>query len=126
DDAVYCTPADIGTEKRPRKGWRLLVAIADVSHYVRPHDAIDEDAFERGTSVYFPRRVIPMLPHALSNGICSRNPDVDRLVLVCDMTIEAEGSKAGQVAAYQFYEGVIRSHARTTYDEVWSILQQPQ
>ena len=126
DDAVYCTPADIGTEKRPRKGWRLLVAIADVSHYVRPHDAIDEDAFERGTSVYFPRRVIPMLPHALSNGICSLNPDVDRLVLVCDMTIEAEGSKAGQVAAYQFYEGVIRSHARTTYDEVWSILQQPQ
>lgn len=125
DDAVFCAPAQLGTEKRPRKGWRLLVAIADVSHYVRPDTPIDRDAFERGTSVYFPRRVIPMLPEALSNGICSLNPDVDRLVLVCDMAIDATGAKAGQVTAYQFYEGVIRSHARTSYDEVWSILQQP-
>src|SRR5699024_8609566 len=126
DDAVFCAPAQLGTEKRPRKGWRLLVAIADVSHYVRPDTPIDRDAFERGTSVYFPRRVIPMLPEALSNGICSLNPDVDRLVLVCDMVIDAEGPKAGQVCAYQFYQAVIRSHARTTYSEVWSILQQPQ
>src|SRR5690554_4542857 len=124
DDAVYCTPFDAGTKQKPAMGWRLLVAIADVSHYVRPGDAIDTDAFERGTSVYFPRRVIPMLPEALSNGICSLNPDVDRLVLVCDMVITGQGAKAGQVKAYQFYEGVIRSHARTTYTEIWSILQQ--
>src|SRR5690554_2898115 len=126
DDAVFCTPFDAGTKQKPAMGWRLLVAIADVSHYVRPGDAIDTDAFERGTSVYFPRRVIPMLPEALSNGICSLNPDVDRLVLVCDMVITGQGAKAGQVKAYQFYEGVIRSHARTTYTEIWSILQQPQ
>src|SRR5690625_3299494 len=87
DDAVYCTPANIGTEKRRRKGWRLLVAIADVSHYVKPGSAIDRDALERGTSVYFPRRVIPMLPEALSTGICSLNPNEERLVMVCDMAI---------------------------------------
>lgn len=126
DDAVYCTPANIGTEKTPRKGWRLLVAIADVSHYVKPGTPIDENALERGTSVYFPRRVIPMLPEALSNGICSLNPDVDRLVLVCDMVIPTGGKRAGTVTAYQFYEAVIRSHARTTYDEIWSVIQQPQ
>src|SRR5690606_25655834 len=84
-----------------------------------------EDALDRGTSVYFPRRVIPMLPEVLSNGICSLNPDVDRLVLVCDMMIPAQGAKAGTVAAYQFYEAVIRSHARTTYTDIWAALQQP-
>ena len=125
DDAVYCEAVDLGTEKRRKPGWRLLVAIADVSHYVRPHDPLDDDALERGTSVYFPRRVIPMLPEALSNGICSLNPHVDRLVLVCDMVIAASGAKAGTVTAYQFYNAVIHSHARTTYTEVWSSLQQP-
>ena len=125
DDAVFCTPVELGTEKRKKPGWRLLVAIADVSHYVRPGDALDNDAIERGTSVYFPRRVIPMLPEALSNGICSLNPDVDRLVLVCDMVIAASGTKAGNITAYQFYDAVIHSHARTTYTDVWSALQQP-
>jgi ribonuclease R len=125
DDAVFCMPVDLGTEKRKKPGWRLLVAIADVSHYVQPGDALDEDALDRGTSVYFPRRVIPMLPEALSNGICSLNPDVDRLVLVCDMAITASGTKAGSITAYQFYEAVIHSHARTTYSDVWAALQQP-
>ncbi|NYT25620.1 ribonuclease R [Alcaligenaceae bacterium] len=125
DDAVFCMPVDLGTEKRRRAGWRLLVAIADVSHYVRPGDALDGDALERGTSVYFPRRVIPMLPEALSNGICSLNPDVDRLVLVCDMVIAGSGQKAGQITAYQFYDAVIHSHARCTYNQVWEALQQP-
>lgn len=125
DDAVFCTPVELGTEKRKKPGWRLLVAIADVSHYVRPGDALDTDAVERGTSVYFPRRVIPMLPEALSNGICSLNPDVDRLVLVCDMVIAANGAKAGNITAYQFYDAVIHSHARTTYTDVWAALQQP-
>ncbi|MGB6006774.1 ribonuclease R [Castellaniella sp.] len=126
DDAVFCTEADLGTAKRARPGWRLLVAIADVSHYVRPGTALDDDALDRGTSVYFPRRVIPMLPEALSNGICSLNPDVDRLVMVCDMMIPAGGAKAGTVAAYQFYEAVIHSHARTTYTDIWAALQQPK
>lgn len=125
DDAVFCMPVDLGTEKRKKPGWRLLVAIADVSHYVQPGDALDEDALDRGTSVYFPRRVIPMLPEALSNGICSLNPDADRLVLVCDMAITASGAKAGAITAYQFYEAVIHSHARTTYNDVWAALQQP-
>ncbi len=126
DDAVFCMPVNLGTEKRRRAGWRLLVAIADVSHYVRPGDAIDGDALERGTSVYFPRRVIPMLPEALSNGICSLNPDVDRLVLVCDMVIAGSGQKAGQITGYQFYDAVIHSHARCTYNQVWEALQQPK
>jgi len=125
DDAVFCMPVELGTDKRKRPSWRLLVAIADVSHYVRPGDALDEDALARGTSVYFPRRVIPMLPEALSNGICSLNPDVDRLVLVCDMVIAASGTKAGSITAYQFYDAVIHSHARTTYTDVWAALQQP-
>lgn len=125
DDAVFCMPVELGTEKRRRSGWRLLVAIADVSHYVKPGDALDENAIERGTSVYFPRRVIPMLPESLSNGICSLNPDVDRLVLVCDMVVTGSGSKAGTISAYQFYEAVIHSHARTTYSDVWAGLQQP-
>lgn len=125
DDAVFCTPVELGTEKRKRPGWRLLVAIADVTHYVKPGDALDEDAVDRGTSVYFPRRVIPMLPESLSNGICSLNPDADRLVLVCDMVIAATGAKAGSITAYQFYDAVIHSHARTTYTDVWEALQQP-
>ncbi|MER1966393.1 ribonuclease R [Castellaniella sp. GW247-6E4] len=125
DDAVFCMPTDLGSASRKRPGWRLLVAIADVSHYVRPGSGLDEDALDRGTSVYFPRRVIPMLPEALSNGICSLNPGADRLVMVCDMMIPAQGAKAGTVTAYQFYEAVIHSHARTTYTDIWGALQQP-
>ncbi|MBC3880184.1 ribonuclease R [Undibacterium sp. LX40W] len=114
DDAVYCTPVKVGREK----AYRLLVAIADVSHYVKPNDAIDEDALLRSTSVYFPRRVIPMLPEKLSNGLCSLNPNVDRLTLVCDMVISSEG----EVTAYQFYPAVMHSAARFTYTEVAAIL----
>lgn len=125
DDAVYCEPVELGTQSRKRPGWRLLVAIADVSHYVRDGDALDDDARERGTSVYFPRKVIPMLPEKLSNGLCSLNPHVDRLALVCDMVISASGAKSGTVVAYQFYNAVIHSHARTTYTQVWEALQQP-
>ncbi len=122
DDAVYCEPVELGNGTRSRRGWRLLVAIADVSHYVKPGEPLDDDALERATSVYFPRRVIPMLPESLSNGLCSLNPQVDRLVLVCDMVIPASGARAGQVTAYQFYNAVIHSHARTTYDQVWEVL----
>jgi ribonuclease R len=125
DDAVYCEYVELGTGARKRPGWRLIVAIADVSHYVTPGDALDQDAVERSTSVYFPRRVIPMLPEKLSNGLCSLNPEVDRLVLVCDMVIPASGAKAGTVQAYQFYNAVMYSHSRTTYNEVWGALQQP-
>ncbi|WP_284337092.1 ribonuclease R [Comamonas sp. NoAH] len=114
DDAVYCEPAKVGRGK----GWRLLVAIADVSHYVQNGNAIDVDAYDRATSVYFPRRVIPMLPEKLSNGLCSLNPDVDRLCMVCDMLVTAKG----EVHAYQFYPGVMHSHARFTYTEVAAIL----
>ncbi|MFO1196717.1 MAG: ribonuclease R [Burkholderiaceae bacterium] len=114
DDAVYCEP--IGDKRRG--GHRLIVAIADVGHYVRPSDAIDRDAALRSTSVYFPRRVIPMLPEKLSNGLCSLNPAVDRLVLVCDMIVTAKG----QLKAYQFFEAVMHSAARLTYDEVWGVL----
>jgi ribonuclease R len=117
DDAVYCEPARIGRAKAPN-GWRLVVAIADVSHYVKPDEALDADAYERATSVYFPRRVIPMLPEKLSNGLCSLNPHEDRLALVCDMLVTA----AGEVHAYQFYPGVICSHARLTYTEVAAAL----
>jgi len=101
-----------------RQGFRLLVAIADVSHYVQSGQALDLDAAERSTSVYFPRRVIPMLPEKLSNGLCSLNPQVDRLVLVCDMVIDG----SGRLRAYQFYEAVMHSAARLTYDEVWAML----
>jgi ribonuclease R len=114
DDAVYCEPAKVGRGK----GWRLLVAIADVSHYVQTGSAIDIDAYDRATSVYFPRRVIPMLPEKLSNGLCSLNPDVDRLCMVCDMVVTAKGD----VHAYQFYPAVMHSHARFTYTEVAAIL----
>jgi ribonuclease R len=110
DDAVYA--------RREGKGWRLWVAIADVSHYVRHGDALDREARTRGTSVYFPRRVIPMLPEKLSNGLCSLNPQVERLAMVCEMAI----TPRGEVARYEFYAGVIRSHARLTYTEVWQKL----
>jgi ribonuclease R len=116
DDAVYCEP--IGGRK---KGWRLIVAIADVSHYVKSGDALDIEAQSRSTSVYFPRRVIPMLPEKLSNGLCSLNPEVDRLVMVCDCVIGAKGT----LDAYQFYPAVMHSHARLTYDEVWEALSVP-
>ncbi|WP_236582008.1 ribonuclease R [Hydrogenophaga sp. BPS33] len=115
DDAVYCEPAKVGKGK----GWRLLVAIADVSHYVETGSAIDVDAYDRATSVYFPRRVIPMLPEKLSNGLCSLNPGVERLCMVCDMLVNAKG----EVHAYQFYPAVMFSHARFTYTEVAAILQ---
>jgi ribonuclease R len=114
DDAVYCEPVKIGRAS----AYRLIVAIADVSHYVKPNDALDADALERSTSVYFPRRVIPMLPEKLSNGLCSLNPAVDRLTLVCDAVITAKG----EIKAYQFYPAVIHSAARLTYTEVADIL----
>jgi ribonuclease R len=122
DDAVYCEPAKIGKGKSAIKGWRLLVAIADVSHYVENGSAIDVDAYDRATSVYFPRRVIPMLPEKLSNGLCSLNPEVERLCMVCDMMV----SEDGEVAAYQFYPAVMWSHARFTYNEVAAILSNTQ
>ncbi|MEE4658823.1 MAG: ribonuclease R [Halieaceae bacterium] len=113
DDAVYC-------EKKLRGGWRLWVAIADVSHYVRPGSALDDEAQVRGNSVYFPERVVPMLPEVLSNGLCSLMPEVDRLAMVCEMNI----SRAGRITGYQFYEGVIHSHARLTYTQVGEVLAQ--
>src|SRR3569623_561142 len=106
DDAVYCEPHG--------KGWRLLVAIADVSSYVNTATALDQHARLRGTSVYFPGRVIPMLPEILSNGLCSLNPHVDRLCLVCELSISA----SGEVRGYRFFEGLMRSAARRTYTEV--------
>ena len=118
DDAVYCEPVKLGRGKTAFDGWRLVVAIADVSHYVKPNEPIDEDAYERATSVYFPRRVIPMLPEKLSNGLCSLNPNEDRLAMVCDMLITA----GGEIHAYQFFPAVICSHARFTYNEVAAIL----
>ena len=114
DDAVYCEPVKVGRGK----GWRLLVAIADVSHYVETGSAIDIDAYDRATSVYFPRRVIPMLPEKLSNGLCSLNPLVERLCMVCDMLVNAKG----EVHAYQFYPALMLSQARLTYTEVAAIL----
>jgi ribonuclease R len=113
DDAVYCEPQG--------KGWRLVVAIADVSFYVKPGDALDKDAYDRGNSVYFPRRVIPMLPEALSNGLCSLNPDVERLCMVCDMQIDA----LGKIKRYEFYPSVMRSKARMTYTKVFDIISHP-
>jgi ribonuclease R len=118
DDAVYCEPAADSFFGK-KTGFRLVVAIADVSHYVRPNDALDVEARERGTSVYFPRRVIPMLPERLSNGICSLNPDVDRLVMVCDMKISAKG----EIKSYRFYPGVMLSRARLTYTWVAAALK---
>lgn len=118
DDAVYAEPYKAGRGKNAVAGWRLLVAIADVSHYVKPGEPLDDDAYERATSVYFPRRVIPMLPEKLSNGLCSLNPEVDRLCMVCDMVI----TSAGEIHAYQFYPAVMCSQARFTYTEVAAIL----
>jgi len=106
DDALFAEPAD--------GGWRLIVAIADVSHYVRPGDVIDVEARRRGTSVYFPDRVVPMLPEVLSNELCSLKPGVDRLCMVCDMQVDARGTVAGAT----FYRGVMHSHARLTYTQV--------
>jgi ribonuclease R len=113
DDAVFAEKTD--------NGWRLVVAIADVSFYVKPDDALDKEAFERGNSVYFPRRVIPMLPEALSNGLCSLNPDVERLCMICDMQIDTTGI----VQKYQFYPSVMRSKARMTYTKVAAMLENP-
>ncbi len=118
DDAVYCEPFKRGRGKTALEGWRLIVAIADVSHYVKPGEPLDEDAYERATSVYFPRRVIPMLPEKLSNGLCSLNPEVERLAMVCDMLVAHDG----RIEAYQFYPAVINSHARLTYTEVAAVL----
>lgn len=115
DDAVFC-------ERKKRGGWRLIVAIADVSHYVRPHDALDIEAQKRGNSVYFPEHVVPMLPEVLSNGLCSLNPHVDRLALVCDMSISA----TGVVTRYKFYDAVFCSQARLTYTKVGALLQSPE
>ncbi|MDF1762070.1 MAG: ribonuclease R [Oleibacter sp.] len=112
DDAVYCE------RNKSSGGWRLWVAIADVSHYVNVNSALDKEAHQRGTSVYFPGSVVPMLPEKLSNGLCSLNPHVDRLVMVCEMTI----SKAGRVSGYKFMEGIIHSHARLTYNKVWEMI----
>ncbi len=110
DDAVYC--------ERQGRGYRLIVAIADVSHYVTPGSALDDDAQERGNSVYFPRRVIPMLPEKLSNGLCSLMPEVERLCMACDMSL----SQTGVIKAYRFYPAVMFSHARLTYTQVAAAL----
>ena len=135
DDAVYCEtdPGDSaqvrGSEAgappgraRKRAAVRLVVAIADVSQYVKHGDALDLEARKRGNSVYFPRRVIPMLPEKLSNGLCSLNPQVDRLAMVCDMRIDGEG----EIASYRFYPAVFRSRARLTYTEVAAMLEDPE
>jgi ribonuclease R len=108
DDAVYAEPKRGG-------GWRLIVAIADVSHYVQVGNALDREAYERSTSTYFPGFVVPMLPETLSNGICSLMPKVERMCMVCDMQIDAEGN----VIKSKFYDAVMLSHARLTYDKVW-------
>ncbi|MDE2599741.1 MAG: ribonuclease R [Rhodocyclaceae bacterium] len=114
DDAVYC--------ERQGKGYRLIVAIADVSHYVKERGDLDLDAYERGNSVYFPRRVIPMLPEKISNGLCSLNPQVERLCMVCDMDI----GPTGEVKRYRFYPAVMFSHARLTYNEVAAAIHEKE
>ncbi|WOC79273.1 ribonuclease R [Stutzerimonas frequens] len=120
DDAVYCEKP--GGWKLLTGGFRLYVAIADVSHYVKVDSALDKEAVVRGNSVYFPERVVPMLPEELSNGLCSLNPHVDRLAMVCEITL----SKSGKMTDYQFYEAVIHSHARLTYNKVSTMLEQPK
>ena len=114
DDAVYCEPAE--------SGFRLVVAIADVSSYVKPGDALDKEVLNRGNSVYFPRRVIPMLPEELSNGLCSINPNVERLCMVCDMQISTDGN----IEKYRFYPSVMFSYARLTYTQVADMLANPK
>ena len=111
DDAVYC--------EKHGKGWKLWVAIADVSYYVRLRSALDVEAHNRGNSVYFPNRVVPMLPEILSNGLCSLNPQVDRLCMVCEMQISAKG----KLTDYRFYEAVMNSHTRLTYTKVAKMLE---
>jgi ribonuclease R len=113
DDAVYA--------ERAGAGWRLIVAIADVSHYVRNDTGLDSSARDRGTSVYFPRRVVPMLPESLSNGLCSLNPRVDRLCMACEMHV----NRQGKVTVSRFFPAVMRSHARLIYDEVAAALEDP-
>ena len=113
DDAVHA--------RRERKGWTLWVAIADVSAYVKPDAPLDKEALKRGNSVYFPQRVIPMLPEKLSNGLCSLNPDVERLCMVCEMRVMPDG----EVAKARFFEGVMRSHARLIYEDVAEMLDAP-
>ncbi|MEC9363821.1 MAG: ribonuclease R [Pseudomonadota bacterium] len=120
DDAVYCCPHRKGAFARG--GWTLWVAIADVSAYVKPDTPLDKEAFQRGTSVYFPQQVIPMLPEKLSNGLCSLNPDVDRLCMVCEMRVLPDGT----IAKSRFYEAVMRSHARLLYEDVAEMLDDPQ
>ncbi len=115
DDAVYA-------ERQPSGGWRLWVAIADVSWYVRPGSELDKEAYKRSNSTYFPEFVVPMLPELLSNGLCSLNPHVDRLAMVCEMAI----SESGELSGYKFYEAVIQSHARLTYTKVGKMLMQPE
>lgn len=112
DDAVYA--------EKNNKGWRLIVAIADVSKYVPPNSELDKEAFKRGTSVYFPGKVIPMLPLEISNGICSLNPKVDRMCMTCDMQINS----AGEIVSHKFYRAVMHSHARITYKQCWEYLDQ--
>jgi ribonuclease R len=119
DDAVYCVPLEARGGKREARGYKLYVAIAYVSHNVRPGDPIDREAANRGNSVYFPRRVIPMLPEELSNELCSLKPEVDRLVMVCEMDVGANGA----VRDYEFYPGVIHSHARLTYTRVAAVIE---
>jgi ribonuclease R len=114
DDAVYC--------ERDGTGYKLYVAIADVSHYVRPGDALDQEALNRGNSVYFPRRVIPMVPEVLSNGLCSLNPEVERLCVACEMNLDS----AGNFRSYDFYPSVMYSHARLTYTEVAAMIEKPR
>jgi ribonuclease R len=115
DDAVYCEKMQNGT-------WRLMVAIADASHYVKPDDELDRAAQQRATSIYFPGQVVPMLPETLSNGLCSLLPNQERLALVCDMTINARG----ETIEFSFVEAVIQSHARLTYDKVNCVLNRPR
>jgi ribonuclease R len=111
DDAVYAIPS--------KNGWKLMVAIADVSHYVKEGSQLDAESLERGNSVYFPHRVVPMLPESISNGLCSLNPEVERLCMVCEMEIDSLGS----LLEYKFYSAVMLSHARLTYTEVNEMLE---
>lgn len=117
DDAVFCQRL----EEKANRGWRLYVAIADVAEYVKPDSALDNEAKIRGNSVYFPNKVLPMLPEALSNGLCSLKPKVDRLVLTCEMRIDPQG----EIIDYKFYEGVIHSQARLTYNQVANMIENP-
>ena len=111
DDAVYAKPSE--------NGWKLIVAIADVSHYINENSALDTEAFDRGNSVYFPHRVVPMLPEVISNGLCSLNPNVERLCMACEMSIDS----LGELIDYKFYPALMFSHARLTYSQVNEILE---